>query len=381
MQKHKIKLLLWKHNPNKQGHLPIYLKITVNSKTNYISTGYYINRNLWDEKGERVKSGHPLAATINQDITHKKSEISIKAVDAQIKGTAISSSRLKNDVSHSEENIFDFIDKMTKDLKNKREEGTLENYANHSLKLERFHGSRQLSFDHITPDFLTLYEDYLKKEGYSINYIWHIFNLLKTFFKAAIKKRVTEYYPFDDFESPQYKATSKDYLSLTELEQWERYAGEEPSGFLRETAVYFLLGCYSGLRVSDWKKFNPKKDIINSRLVLQAKKNKEWLSVPVSSPLKRVIALVEKTPLRIKWTPTLNENLKRIAKALKIEKRISTHCARKTFAITMCVERGISSETCAVLMGITHEVCVKNYYETTPVKIEREVIAAWSDLT
>jgi hypothetical protein len=46
----------------------------------------------------------------------------------------------------------------------------------------------------------------------------------------------------------------------------------------------------------------------------------------------------------------------------------------------MCLERGISSETAAKLMGITLSVFEKNYSYVTSDKILMETSAAWKDL-
>jgi integrase len=69
----------------------------------------------------------------------------------------------------------------------------------------------------------------------------------------------------------------------------------------------------------------------------------------------------------------MNRTLKQLFKG----KKITTHCARHTFAITMCAEAGISAETCAELMAITLKTCVDNYYKVTNLKIDKECEEAW----
>jgi integrase/recombinase XerD len=78
--------------------------------------------------------------------------------------------------------------------------------------------------------------------------------------------------------------------------------------------------------------------------------------------------------------PTVNKKIKLIAEAAGIDKYLSTHCARKTFAVTLCLDRGISSETAAELMGITLAVFVKSYSRVTPAKIRDETLKAWKGL-
>lgn len=380
MQKVNIKLILWEHNANTQGLYPIYIRITVNRKQKYISTGHFIPKQQWDEKNEQVKPTHKLAHVINPDILNKKTELMRTAVQDQIKGNTVSSQDLQTLAKSKGDlhNIFDFADKHSSNVKNKRADGTVKNYKKHLLKLENYHGSRVLHFEDITPDFLNQYEKYLLKEV-GTNYTNKLLVGVRTLFNAARKMGVIDCYPFSKYELPPYVPPVKDYLTLKELASWEEYTDDATDPTLKQTAVYFLLGCYSGLRVSDWLTFDIKKMVHGEKIRVCAKKNKEWVEMPISKPLKRNLSRMANTPLTI-VEKTINESLKDIAKALKIKKHITTHTGRHTFAITMCAEQGISSETCAELMGITVATCVANYYKVTSRKIDNETNFAWKGL-
>jgi integrase/recombinase XerD len=78
--------------------------------------------------------------------------------------------------------------------------------------------------------------------------------------------------------------------------------------------------------------------------------------------------------------PMINRELKEIAKRLGIGKSLSSHSARRTFAITMCLDRGIRSESIAEMMGITLDTFVKAYSKVTPEKILKETQLAWQGL-
>jgi integrase len=147
---------------------------------------------------------------------------------------------------------------------------------------------------------------------------------------------------------------------------------------LRQAAIYFLLGCYTGLRISDWIRFNPEEHLRDDLLTLR---NGEHVAMPVSMPLARNLKRMADCPLTIE-EPTINEKLKVIAKdpQVKIRKSISTHVGRHTFAITLCAEMGVSLETCAELMGITVATCAENYYKVTGKKIREETLKAWKGL-
>src|ERR1700749_5217915 len=69
-----IYLYLRKERPNKDGKLPVYLRLTINKERMQYPTGQYIHPSLWDDKLQKaVKTDE--AATINSVLTSAKAEI------------------------------------------------------------------------------------------------------------------------------------------------------------------------------------------------------------------------------------------------------------------------------------------------------------------
>jgi integrase len=387
MQKHTIKLVLRKDKKNKQGH-PIYIRITIDRKSSFISTGYYIHKTLWDERNERVKDSHPSAEKINEDIVIKKNEVLDNMIDATREKNIVTAAVIKERSLLGKErtNIFSFAEKFAKDLEGKRAGGTIKNWEFHLKKLEDFNGGRELDFEHITKDYLTNFEAHLR--GGSVkrvngsnpnNYIAAIMVTIRILFNAAIKAELITCYPFRLYEVPMQTPGKKARLTLVELDRWEQLCKETKVSRFAEAGYWFLFGSYTGLRVSDWHNFNFSENIHHDYISVQAIKNKESVALPLHTRLIRILAIVKDIPLK-KDRHELNRIYKEIGKELKLKKRISTHCARHTFAITMCAERGIPSETCAKLMGITPVICIESYYRVTPEKIRYETEAAWEGI-
>ncbi len=379
--KYSVKLLLYSHQPNALGQFPIYIRITINRKQSYISTGHFIDKNYWDKKAEKVKAGHMQAGSINPDITTRKQAIIQQIVEHQVKGQTITASAVKVLATAKGDlhNIFEFAEAFSKEVEHKRQEGTLENYRKHLKVIELFHGSNSLTFEEITHEWLVKFEAYLRapvkegRDGLGGNYIYIIWKTLKTFFNAAIKRKIINHYPFTTYENPEYEAPNKDYMTLEELDDLEKLCDETTDTLKKQTLVYFLLGCYTGLRISDLKKFDLDKHIVDGRLRLRAKKNGEWVTMPVIGRLAKHLVRVKDCKLT-----RAEQELNRCLKKLIPGKKITNHCARHTFAITMCAEKGISAETAAELMGITLKTCVENYYKVTNRKIDKECAAAWA---
>lgn len=381
MAKYTCKLILWEHDTNAQKQHPVYLKITINRQTKYIATGYHVHKTTWDAKSEQLKPSVPNAELVNADLSDRKHRVIKYIVEANMRDQVLTAAQVKDAFAQGRNlhNYFDFVESYIAENRNKRSAGTLENYRKHAAKLELFHGSRQLFFEQIDAAFLNRYEAYLSGQGIGTNYIHALMKTMRTMFNAARRKELIQAYPFGKYEMVRYEAPDKDYLTLKELDALEKYADTVKDPVMRQTALYFLLGCYSGLRVSDWQKFSVPKHVRDGRLYLRATKNGEWVTMPVLGRLKRHLPKIKKVPLEIK-EPTMNEKLKLIAKALKIPKKLTTHCGRHTFAITMCSEQGIGAETCAALMGITVSTCIENYYRVTPHKIYKEAADSWAEL-
>jgi len=383
MQNYTVKLILWTHNPNKDGLFPIYLKATINRKTTYKATGHFTKENLWDAKNEQIKFG---PALVNARLSKLKMEWETKIISEQLKGSDLSSAQIKESFKINNNNLFEFVDQFIQSQQAKKSKGTLLNYKKHLSKLETFVGSRLLSFESVDVSFLRNYEAWLRdninfrKEDEQKNYIHAIWKTLKTWFNAARRQELINTYPFDRYDNPVYVSPEKDFLNFEELRSIEKFCDENKDPVLFETAVYFLFGCYSGLRISDWYQFNFKKHIHNDKLRLRPAKTKnKWVEMIVSKPLARNLKRMQAISLQLKEA-TINEKLKIIATKCSLNKHLTSHTGRHTFAVTLCLGNKISSETAAELMGITLSTFVKNYSQVTQSKIDAETKQAWKKL-
>lgn len=384
MQKATVKLLLKENKKNALGQYPIYLRITANRKTSFVSLGYYIFKNQWDEKNELVKNSHTNYDSINLNIHQKKNSTLDQLLQAAIDKKFKSASTLKQIVAGDLKDVFKFSEKLIEDVEHRRSANTIKNYRKHLKKLKEYSGD-SLSFDEIDPAYLREFEAWLrsnitKRKEDSNNYIAAIMRTVRSHFNEALSRGLTNNYPFgkNRYMLPDETPGNKDFLSLAELKKWHEYTFQTEHETYRQAALYFLFACYTGLRLSDWKVFTEAK-LRQRNISVQATKNKAWVNVPLHDGLIQVIKRMKEIPLEVS-EPTVNKSLKTIADHLKIKKRLSTHSGRRTFAVTMCLERGISSETAAKLMGITLAVFEKNYSFISSEKIEMETSKAWKDL-
>jgi integrase len=378
--------MLKNNKKNSLGQYPIYIRITVNRKRTYISTGFYIQKNQWEEKSESVRPNHVLHTEINTSILNQKRQVLDEILQAAIDKKFKSAGAIKQVVADDLKNIFRFSDKLQKEAVGRRAKATINNYIKHLKKLEEYHGDRSLLFDNIDMDLLRSFESWLRdnvktREGSDPNnYIAAIMRTVRSHFNEAVSRGITSNYPFgkNKYILPDETPGNKDFLSLSELKKWHEFTFETTHETYRQVSLYFLFACYTGLRLSDWQDFAEGK-IRDRNISLKATKNKSWVNVPLHEGLIQVIKRMKEIPLTIS-EPTINKRLKTLAVELKINKKLSTHSGRRTFAVTMCLERGVSSETAAKLMGITLAVFEKSYSFVTPEKMRLETDKAWKDL-
>ena len=160
--------------------------------------------------------------------------------------------------------------------------------------------------------------------------------------------------PFENF-SVRFKDGDWEFLTIEELnllyEHWERQT-LEPSELT--VLQYFLFSCYAGgLRFSDVKKLRYDR-IKNGVIRIKLLKTGEAVVVPlVSKALKLIPApaagrtLVFAEAFENRHT---NAVLKELVHKVGIQKHITFHCARHTFA-TVSLTIGIPIEVVSKLLG------------------------------
>lgn len=381
LSKSKIQPYLWPVKDS-NGRYPIYMKIVVNRNRRYIATGHSIDKDYWDAKNLTVKNAHPDQQTINSDLLTAKMALNKKLRESAVNDDSFSAKKIKEQVTQKDKsgNVFDFLESYLDQLRIKRSEGTMKIYDRYLGVLLEFNGSRELSFTDVDRTFLLKFEKFLIKRFGSKNSIESVWHVIAGWFNVAVKQQLITYKAFDEHEAPKGEVVDKEYLTFDEIDLIERYADNENNPYkVRQAAVWILFGCFTGLRMSDWELFDYKRQVVGKEIRIRAKKNKENVSIPIYPRLKRNLERMKELPLT-EPPRALNWQLERLVRFTKLNKHLSTHCGRKTFAVTLCSTLGIDLKTCADIMGITVAICEKNYYRVTNQKIHKEVMQVWGDL-
>lgn len=345
----------------------IKLQVTLQGKKIRISIGRKIPPSAWHPDKREVKGSQANYAMLNGLIRAKSTEIENFIIQRQVAGKTVTVGMIKRSLGILDAStVSEFVSGMIESLQGKFSEDTLTNYRGELKRITAF--SPDITFEEIDHEWLRKYDRHMTETGLSENTRHKAFKILAKFFSSARIAGVTSHYPFPGFNRPKYRQTDRTYLTEKEVDKMEALLELPLDPMLRIACSYFVFGCYSGLRVSDWQRFTARSYVKDGRLILRAKKNGELISMLIHSRLQVAIDRLNRPCIS---DQKVNEALKVLAKMAGIDKVLTTHVARHSFAVR-CAELGISVESCAALMGITIKTC-GYYYKVTGRKLDEDV--------
>ncbi len=200
----------------------------------------------------------------------------------------------------------------------------------------------------------------------------------------AIKSGWLKVDPLQDHKL-SLKETDRPYL--TELELHSIKDKHFKNLRLDQVKDIFLFSCYTGLAYADIKKLS-RAEIERTPnglwwIKTRRQKTKQRSQLPLFATAKEIIdkytdlsALsAEDTVLPVISNQKLNAYLKEIANIVGIEKNLTFHVARHTFATTVTLQNGISIEAVSRMMGHTNIQSTQHYARIVDKKIADEMMA------
>lgn len=183
----------------------------------------------------------------------------------------------------------------------------------------------------------------------SHNTIHKIMKKTKTIMIAAAEKGLVDKEIFAKYMPPEYNQLIPEYLTESEVERFMEETLKCESVNQQLSGMYFLLSCFTGLRISDVKNFDFTDRIKDEKIILKAKKNGSIISMPIHTRLKVVLDHIKDLPLTISEFH-IRAYVYKIAKAAGIDRRIKYHTSRHTFAMWL-MDHDFSIEDVAELLG------------------------------
>lgn len=166
--------------------------------------------------------------------------------------------------------------------------------------------------------------------------------------------------PFVKFK-PHLISKERGFLSAEELESMENLKVE--SQRLQKVKDLFIFSCYTGICYADLMLLTPQNLMIGIDkkfwIITKREKNGNQVKLPVLSKAMTLIehykhdpnCLINNSLLPKISNQKVNSYLKEIAVLCKIEKKVTFHLARHTFATTIALTNGVPIETVSKILG------------------------------
>ena len=371
----------------------------------FAPTGLKTQAAYWGSKKEKVKN--PNKATYAHDVNLKLSEIKAHVLaqyatltDAPGKDwlkTTIDKFNNPEKYERKPKTLFEYIESY---LQNDPETTKKGGYDRVYYFLQQYasHIKKPIDFGDITLDFYFDFKDYLtKQKRLSVNYVAKNIKILKVFLNAA---KEDGYNKFTHYQTRRFKAEQEEidsfYLSETEIQQLYEtdFAGNELREQIRDI---FIVGCWTGLRYSDWNKVT-SENIEDDFIVLNQQKTGAVVVIPLHEMVKTIIKKYngvlpsfgkEKINLEMKHiakkaglnetfqATTTKAGITRTVTYAKHEK-ISTHTARRSFA-TCLYKAGLPSYTIMQITGHKTETAFLKYIKVTPREHAQKLKEFWQN--
>jgi len=371
--------IIQKDYTRENGTRNVFLRLTINRKSKYFPINVYVNPDYFSSGFENpVSRSDPDHGEKNILIDYYYIKAKKILFEYRIHNKVLTFSRFIqdfNNVSFGSNSFYDFSDKQTELLKGILAPNTIKNYKSQLDKIKEFRS--ELSFNDIDMDLITAFEGYIKRsKGNNKNTVIKSIKVIKTFLNRAVARGVIKENPIRGYKLGTIEG-NREFLTVDELNSIEKlYYENELKPGKSNVLRYFLFSCYTGLRYQDIKKLLFRDIINNEYISLQMIKTKEYVNIPLISKAKDLIpgkGFDNQNVFKVLTDQPTNRYLKEIMITAGIQKKISFHCSRHTFA-TVSKSLGIDYDVISKILGHTDIKTTKIYtrYELNYLSKEME---------
>ena len=376
---------------NQKGLCPVSCRITLNTTRKQFSTGLFINPNYWVSRLQKVTTQEANYKYINAQLERIQVTIYNIALVFQLQGIPWKLDNIFNEYQgipiKKEEFILScyrkYVSRIQKLVGIEIKENTYEKFVYVGNHLEAFikwnFKKSDFPLKELSLRFLDDFDYYLKTEKnikqITIN---KIIQRLRTPIKQAISEGYLDRDPFILYKS---KKVHKEVIFLTT----EELITIEESTFepkrLSIIQDLFIFCCYTGLAYNEMahlKIQNIQIGFDNMKWIqMKREKTQRQISIPLLPKAQEIIDkyLIDSNCI----FPALsnqkfNAYLKEIAIIAAIDKRITHHTARKTFASTVLLYNDVPMEIVSELMGHSNmTITQESYGKVVQRKVSEEM--------
>lgn len=392
----RVSFFLKKAKLLKNGEASVAMRITVDGQRVENNIRKSILPNLWDQSKERAKGTSAAAVDLNRFIEDARIRIHQIVTELQQTGAEINPLIVQQrfygvgQVRKQERTILQVIQEHNDEAKQLigkdfveitwRRYETMKRYLGELIKKK--YGVDDLPLLDFTGEVIRAYEVYLKTEKDLCQ------NTLIRYMKAL--KKITnrclahDWIQKDPFAGIKFREepTEPEFLTLEEVDRI--YNCNPGSKRLEVIKDMFLMSAFTGLAFTDVSQLTEDHIVTdndgNKWIRKPRQKTKQMSNIPL---LDVPLAIIEKYQgdkkaakkgvlLPIPCNQVMNRYLKEIATICKINKHLTMHTARHTYA-TLCLSQGVSLKNVSKMLGHANVKMTERYASVLDSSIMRDM--------
>ena len=247
-----------RNRPKKDGTYPLIVRVTKDRKSSIISLGQSVEKKYWDGANRRVRKSHPNSMRMNAFLVKKLSEINDVYLTKDMKEEGSITAKEIHKTYRQKQGGYGFFEEADEYLRLLKKEGKYNRYVSDKPRVEglkTFLKGKKVSFEELDIGTLKAFKASLKgdkklTERSAINYLI----VIRTIYNLAIKKGLVEqrYYPFGHgkvqikFPEVIKVGLSKEEITILIQQELSEYPNFQHARNLWLTSFYL-----AGMRASD----------------------------------------------------------------------------------------------------------------------------------
>lgn len=381
-----------KNSPN--GIYPIYLRITVDGKSSELSTKRKCHTSSWNAKTGRSIGNKEATRELNAFLDALMQQVyqaKRRLMEADKELTADAIKRNMTGTDEEKRTIIEVFNKHNQQLK--ALEGT--EFASNTIKrytttlehtksfLKWKYGVEDLDIRKLDHETIAEFDFWLKGiQKCNHNSTMKYLSNFKKIVLIAVKNK---WLPSDPFANFKFTKKPVQRIALTEHELNIIAAKNFKNERLQSVRDIFIFSCYTGLSYADVQKLRADEIHIGIDKKLWLFTNRQKTGAATRMPLMpEALAIVEKYKghpkciisgllLPILSNQKMNSYLKEIADTCDIDKPLTFHIARHTFATTVTLSQGVPIETVSKILGHSSIKQTQHYAKLTDNKVSDDI--------
>lgn len=374
----------------------IYARITINSQRTEFSLGRTVESYKWNARSGKVRGTSKEVADMNRFLDLVKNRC-FQIYDELLKdGTPVSAETVVNTYLGKERKqrmVLEVFKQHNEEMENLLgkgySKGTLQRYnaayAHVSDYIKHTYRKKDYPLRKVDHEFITGLEYYLKaSKGLGPNTATKYLVNFKKIIRIAY---ANEWISRDPFFHWKARWVAKESQFLTEEELGRIALLDIPQKRMDRTRDIFLFCCFTGLSYGDVYKLE-KDDIVLGMdgrrwIKTRRKKTRTLSSIPLMQEAETLLKKYEDHPhvksgnglLPVPSNQNYNVYLKELADLCKINKTMTTHIARHTFATTVTLSNGVPIESVSKMLGHTSIKTTQIYAKVLDAKLSEDMAA------